>query len=121
MVLVDALKRTPLRSHMPAFDRTRELRKIAVASLPSGITPADVDALDRLDAAKAEARGSLLNTWIETNTWREVLDEQRMKKKQHVLRSVEKPSNPLEGIYGDTALPAASVLGDVLKNVAGGA
>lgn len=114
-----ALLKTPYRSKLPGFDRSRELRRAAVRLLATGLTPEDVEALDALDAEKADTRGALLAKWLDEENWRGVLDEQRMKKKQRSLRAAAK-SDPLEGVYGGDPIPAASVIDGVLKGAQAG-
>jgi uncharacterized protein YdaU (DUF1376 family) len=98
--LQQALLRTGLRSELPPFHRGVALMKLAAEVLPSGITPGDVDELWKL-AQVGDDPGALLAHWLTENIWREVLDEQRAKAKQHEAAQRAKDSaDPLEGVYG---------------------
>lgn len=115
-----ALLRSPYRSNLPGFDRSRELRRKAQAFLETGLTPADVADLVELDRQKADQTGALLATWLDANTWREVLDEQKAKRKERAVRARGSPGDDdlLDGVYGtEPSKSAGSVVGDAMKGV----
>ncbi len=101
--LVRALAATPLRSGMRSDRRMAELVKIARKAAPTGLTRDHVTALAVLDREKAREKGALLAHWLEHNLWREVLDEQRMKRRESTLRRVGRHEDTLEDVYADSA------------------
>lgn len=102
-----------------AIRRRAEVRERAAALLETGLTPAHVADLAALAAAKSnDDPGALLAHWLDGNGWREVLDE-RAEKAEHrrTIARGRTADDGLDGIYGDTAKPAASVIADALTNV----
>lgn len=82
----DALIGTAYRRKLDGLRRLKAIEALAVTLLATGITPEDIQALDRLAASKAKPRdgepaepGKLLAHWLDKCSWREVLDEQRDK------------------------------------------
>jgi len=103
--LTTALFATGLRSGANAIRRRGVLREIAESQLPSGLTPANVEALWLLARAKSnDDPGGLLDEWlvkIPVGMWRGVLDDQAMKAKQTECRTRTDPAaDPLAGVYG---------------------
>lgn len=77
-----ALDRTAYRGNLRGPARWAKLRRRAAALVPTGLQPEDVEALAALAAEKGDEPGALLAHWLDQNLWREVLDEQRMKRRE---------------------------------------
>lgn len=125
--LTAALLRTRYRAGIGnAIVRRGEVRDRAAELVQTGFTIEHLNALLRLADAKTDGDpGALLAHWLDQGIWREVLDEQGEKSKHRAAQSRGKAAQPegdtLAGIYGETSKPAASAIGQVLRNVAGGA
>lgn len=104
---------TPYRGSLPSWDRRRHLLKRAEELIATGLSPFDVDDLARLDAAKAETPGALLATWLDQNTWREVLDEQRAKQNAAGARRRGRAAQA-EGAPATEPVPVGAAIDGVL-------
>ncbi len=95
---------TTLRSKQKPFDRGRELMRVAEAAAATGLTATSAIQLWGLAITKSSHSdpGGLFETWLTENTWREVLDEQRMKASEVANRSRQPAGDPLDGVYGAT-------------------
>lgn len=113
--LQEALTQTRYREKIPALKRRFELRRQAERLVMTGFTPDDLGPLVDLAAAKGDDAGALLAHWLDSNLWREVLDEQRSRQK--AAGSRERAEDSVGSTDGPIA--AASVLGDVLQHAAG--
>jgi hypothetical protein len=120
--LTSALMRTRYRAGIGnAILRRSEVRSQAAGLYATGLVPCHVAALASLAAEKTTGdAGALLAHWLDGEAWREVLDEQQAKQRQVGDRQRGKqhhnPDDVLQGIYGEDAIPAASVVGQVLAN-----
>jgi uncharacterized protein YdaU (DUF1376 family) len=105
VALQQALLKTGLRSKLKTLHRGRELMVLAERMGPTGLTPDDVAELWLLAQAKSsDDPGGLLAHWLDENLWRESLDEQRMKAKEHDLArraNGAATADPLKGVYGE--------------------
>lgn len=105
-----------------AIHRRAEVRNQAAKLVETGLTTAHVAELSALAIEKSEDDpGALLAHWLDGNGWREVLDE-RLEKSKHAATKARgrTADDALEGIYGDTATPARSVVADVLAQAKAG-
>lgn len=125
--LTEALLATPYRAGVGAGNAIRRrahVRDRAQELCATGLDPAAVIRLAQLAVEKSNAAdsGGLLAHWLDANQWREVLDEQASKQKQHQQQrraSVARASSaedPLAGgVYGETTETAAA--GDLVGQV----
>lgn len=105
-----------------AIRRRAEVRDQAAKLVETGLMPVHVAALAALAIEKSkDDPGALLAHWLDGNGWREVLDE-RSEKAEHrgAMARGRTADDGLDGIYGDTAKPAGSVVGDVLARAKAG-
>lgn len=118
--LDDALRASHYHSDLPPLQRGIATRKKA-EQLTGHLTPEAVQVLDERDGKQARKRGALITTWINDGTWPEELDE-RAERESHARAAARgrTADDGLEGVYGDTAKPAASVIGDVLARAKAG-
>jgi len=120
--LDDALRASSYHSELPPLQRGIATRKKAEA-LTGHLTPDAVGVLDDRDAKQARKRGALITTWINDGTWPEELDEPSDRERHARAASRGRtPDDARDGVYGDTAKPAGSVVSEVLARAkAGGA
>jgi len=109
-----ALLRTRYRAGIAnGLARRHTVHEQAQRLVGAGLTPDDVEQLDRLAASKSrDDPGALLAHWLDRNEWRGVLDEQRGKAKERSLRARGAPPADERGAEPKTA---GSVLDSVLK------
>ena len=118
MALQDALHATKYRAGLPTWPRRRALLDAARRLEGTGLAPDDVGDLATLAGAKSTGDpGALLAHWLDSNIWREVLDEQRSHRKAGKLRRPgdPEPGNPVIGAPVTTTDPKSG--GDVAAAV----
>jgi hypothetical protein len=120
--LTSALMRTRYRAGIGnAIVRRANVRTEAERLVATGLDASHVAALAALASQKTSGdSGALLAHWLDGEAWREVLDEQQAKQRQvgDLKRAKEHQQGQdlLQGIYGEDAIPAASVIGQVLAS-----
>lgn len=95
-----ALEKTSYRSELSAAERSRTILRRAIDMVAVGGTAEQVQELDALDRQKAEKRGALLAVWVDRRIWRDVLAEQRMKRRPRVVQRSESAPTAIGSVLG---------------------